>query len=215
MKHVCFQLNIMSIVWISYAPSKQSTGSHQNRKNKHHEHSSDRQPSSFLCQRRMSSREMTQDHKTGWRWRVSHSPLWPLSHRWHSRALPSPAQTPGVAFLASAAEHNGGSEILSTWDQTVVKMAECLNTICPRGNAKFGKLADWHFPARLHQLVSQSLAPKLWLSGSSKVRGETQESDAMKSVRGAMIYHFSDFGIQSVSCFLLNLNTYFSELSLR
>lgn len=42
-------------------------------------------------------------------------------------------------------------------------------------------LVDWHFPTLLHQLVSQSLAPKLWLSGSSEVKKNKNGSDEKRT----------------------------------
>jgi len=69
---------------------------------------------------------------------------------------------------------------------------------------------DWHFPTLLHQLVSQSLAPELWLSGSSK-EGDRRN---MQWKAHTILHNIHVCCLYSESWFLLNLNTYLSEPSL-
>lgn len=151
------------VVWISYAQSNKKQISTTNMTRAH-----------SIATGGWAGRNMTEFHETVWgRRHVSKgSPLGLLSRRWRSPAPLSPAPTPSAAFLVSAAERSRGWEMQTrkkTW----------VNTTSLNQNAAWYKLdkvkgcafgAHWHFPAQLHHLVSQSPAPELWLSGSSKGR---------------------------------------------
>lgn len=170
--------------------------------------------------------EMPTDHKQDSAKSYSFcSPLWPPSHRWHSRAQPSPTQTPSVASLFSATVQNRLRNAYH-WDKLTFNMAECLRFA---GQWVFEEMlvlvwdvfqGNWHFPTLLHQLVSQSPALELWLSGSSNKKRKKNDNNEIvmnnniKCVHGAMIIAPQWFDKKSWCGFLIKLNTYFSTLSL-
>lgn len=206
-----FRLTIFNVcvVWISYTPYKQCTGCHKNIKTETHVWTCYWHTTKLiLLPQEDECCDMTEDNKQH---RVNKSsfcsPLWPPSHRWHSHAPPSPTQTPNAAFLFSATEQKEVQKYTQL-RQTQVKMAECSEFEVQEVSEEMWALSlrwvfqeDEHFPAPLHQLVSQSPAPELWLSGSSNER-ETRRMMQWKGAHSAIIYQLSDlvFDLGVVSC---------------
>lgn len=162
------------------------------------------QHSSSFCHRRMNAVAWLGDHKQHRLGGSSlGSPLWPPSHRWHSHAPPSPTQTPNAAFLFSA-KHKTNTRLVKNTVWNLVRNKCCWWVMSRR---TFSISAP-----SVSLSISCSMAVTFWLIWWKTTQ---KENDAMERETGCNNLSRQWSGIWPASCFLLNLNTYLFELSLR
>lgn len=186
------------VVWISYAPNKQDVTKASKQKNTWWTwmwHTAE----FIVLSQEDEGYDMTEDHKRGGRGRHVSAHLSDFCHIGGTLTL-RPLQLRLQVLLFSSHLQSRTEVQRYLW----LRQNVSLNYNKLRGNASVSLRCvfqeDWHFPTRLHQLVSQSLAPELWLSGSSKVRdkGVMQwKAHAVQSYVTSVIW-YSVWGV--VSC---------------